>query len=347
MKTRVLIIISILLGTGFVLAQTQKSKIWYHISVREVFISRQTAISYKDHYSAPEFGWHVEVGNSRLARGSLYSSFYVQVQKNEKIRMVLVERDLFQDDIVAGFYLNFSKKYTITDNGDFALIKQSQFFPDRKSGSDSNPHGANELSINKTIKDSVSFLGGDYTDFYKTTLPDTTVLMINSQGCKIDAPKLDHERIFPKKQSNSKFVILEMKLPGYVRIRGSVGSNIKHYSLYTITAAKRQQRILLRILNFIASNPAYQNSIYFNDFSKLMRQYDPDGTISYCRKSNKKWPVIHRIVCARFLYQNGSPDDIKKLNNNFAKEIQIYKDHVRSLRKKSINKILNENPATQ
>ena len=112
-----------------------------------------------------------------LARGDLYTDLYYPLAPDVPVRLVFVERDVFQDDRVAALDLEPGmERCTLTDAGDFVQFERTPVQPDRNSGADARPIGARVLSGD--FADQVDFREGDYTDYIRLPEGPATLLLV-------------------------------------------------------------------------------------------------------------------------------------------------------------------------
>ncbi|MCR9143351.1 MAG: hypothetical protein NXI24_13950 [bacterium] len=154
--------------------------VWTRLKIKEAFISRATSEKFRDAFSAAEFGWKIlDSKNKVLARGTLYSDLFfpfppdfAPADESGAVRLALIERDVFEDDRVASVSLRPGvNRYELTEAGDFVQLERVRVEPDRASGGDANPGGA-QLMRTDELAGSVDFRAGDYTDYLR--LPDNT-----------------------------------------------------------------------------------------------------------------------------------------------------------------------------
>lgn len=257
---------------------------WSKIEIREAFISRQTSIDFADSFSAPEFGWHINRGGAFLTRGNaLYSTMYAPFPVSGTLRLVLVELDVFSDDIVSGVDLEPDKtRYVLNNNGDFVVIERTPFLPDRNSGGDSKPAGARPLDSDR--KDSVSFLDGDYTDCYRLQPGlSSAVFIFSGISAVADAPGDDDTTLHPARSLNAGIIIASSERGGgIVRIRGAAGSGKTSYQVFTAFGGKRFDIIFSKAMKYLAGHESEPSFFLYRDMAKAFRSYDRESTIKRC-----------------------------------------------------------------
>jgi len=274
-------------------------EVWTKVEVKEAFVSRKTSELFKDDNSAPEFGWHIRFNNKNMGRGSLYSVFYIPVHPSEQPELILVERDVFSDDIVSSVILDQKKKKYFPGNGeDFAVITKKKFNPDRYSGSDRLTAGASEIQIRN--KGAVNFIRGDYTDYFKTVKSSSMVFISSrNSGLDVSCPKNPSCSVFPEKQNMEKYFLADIKEKGsYLRIRGPVGRGKIEYEIFTQTGANRKIHMLDHFFSLLQKEQ--NHSVFFqDDLSKLILAEMPVEARNYCRLN--KLNQIQKNFCGQYL----------------------------------------------
>ena len=257
---------------------------WSKIVIKEAFISRQTSIDFADTFSAPEFGWHLNRDGAFITRGNaLYSTMYAPFPVSEALRLVLVELDVFSDDIVSGVDLEPDKtRYVLNNNGDFAVIERTAFFPDANSGGDSKPAGARPLDSDR--RDSVSFLDGDYTDCHRLRPgPSSALFVFSGMSAVVDAPGDDDTALHPAGSISAGIVIASSERGGgIVRIRGAAGSGKTSYQVFTAFGAKRFDIIFSKAMKYLAGHETEPSFFLYRDMARAFRSYDRESTIKRC-----------------------------------------------------------------
>ena len=313
---------------------------WSRVSVEEAFISRRTSIQYRDEFSAAEFGWRLKQGKKILGRGALYPTLYAPFTLKQELRMELIERDLFVDDLVAGFKLGSSPgriKYTVTRNGDFAIVTRSAFYPEAKSGPDYLPGGASVLLGNRFVQGSVSFLGRDYTDHFRLPGGETSILLVYNGILKFNLLKNNYAVLKGGDNIFRTYIILEGNRPDHLRLRGKAAGGIVKYSLFRATGPARKKKLRSMFLRRLLDESRVFSKSDFRAFALLMNKFDRPGTLDVCRMYTKR-RSSERIPCGFFLYRYGSEQDFQMLEKLFPGESKEYQDTLRSLRGEILKK---------
>lgn len=291
---------------------------WSRIVVLEAFISRQTYLDYRDAHSAPEFGWHVKQGETFAGGGVLYSTIFVPHAPEVPLRMALVERDVFADDLVATFDLKAgSQRYRITGQGDYAVVERTRFRPDSQSGGDARPPGG-ELTAGKDWNDTVSFLEGDYTDYRR--LPAERGLLFFSGRCRLDLPGATVRRV-PEGNAIAGRFLVEYAGGRSLRVRGRIGAGRCPFTVFQTAADPAGRRAIRgRYLRAIESSESGRD---FEVFARSMEKFDREGTFAACRRSPGS--AGEGIACAFYLYKYGTADDRARLNRGFEAQSERYR----------------------
>lgn len=257
---------------------------WTKIVIKEAFISRQTSIDFRDSNSAPEFGWHIMHGGMRIARGnSLYATMYVPFPAAEPLRLVLVELDVFSDDIVSGVDLEAGKsKYVLNRNGDFVVLERTQFFPDWKSDDDNIPEAATRLTI--SARGSVSFLDGDYTDCYRLPEePSGAIIVGSSPSLSVDAPAGCEIVFHPRKKSITAVTIAVSEKGGEtVRLRGAVAGGRTDYRIMAVPLSAGFTGMFLKSVKCIAEENTHQRTFLCRDMARALLSLDRGKSVAHC-----------------------------------------------------------------
>jgi hypothetical protein len=256
---------------------------WTKIVIREAFISRQTSIDFRDSNSPPEFGWHVMRGLSRAARGNgLYATMFVPFPAAEPLRLLLVERDVFSDDIVSGVNLERGKtKYVLNANGDFVVLERTPFFPDGKSGDDALPESAAELKGD--VSGGVSFLDGDYTDCFRLPAgPSAAMVISGSMSLAVDAPGGDGVIIHPRSRAMTGVRIAVSDTGGVIRVRGPVGGGKTAYRIYASSGKNGFAEIFGKAVKHLEAETAEPSFVAYRDMARTFLSYDRNAAMSRC-----------------------------------------------------------------
>ncbi|MBN1498614.1 MAG: hypothetical protein JW982_00530 [Spirochaetes bacterium] len=258
---------------------------WTRLTIEEVFISRKTNLDYSDASSAAEFGWHIKKNNVRFCRSSnIYATMYYPSSPDETVRLILVERDFFNDDMVSGIDLEKGKtRYTLNLNGDFTVISRTSFFPDKNSGNDAKLKGADYFT--QDFSDSVSFTGNDFTDYHRLKKNQTVLLIAASTPGTIDTPDSGIV-IFPDNRLIQEVFIISAEQDSAFRIRGVIGSGEITYSIFSAAGNDRELEILTKAMNYMTKN---KHSIFFSkSLARAFHQYSNDTVVNYCGKLNSE-----------------------------------------------------------
>lgn len=257
---------------------------WTKIVIKEAFISRQTSIDFRDPNSAAEFGWQVKRGGAFAARGgSLYATMYVPFGRPEPLRLFLVERDVFSDDIVSGVDLEQGKsRYVLNANGDFVVLERTPFYPDGRSGGDETPEKA--AVVAGDMRGSVSFLDGDYTDCVK--LPDGPVallLIASSPSLSVDIPSGGDVVLHPRKKSiNTVTMAVSEKGGDTVRLRGAVAGRRIDYRVFARRGKADAALLMDLAVKHVASQEGHGSIFACKDIARALLSLDRETTLKKC-----------------------------------------------------------------
>ena len=267
------------------------SREWTKIVIKEAFISRQTSQDHRDTHSAPEFGWHIRKDGTFITKGGrLYSTMYVPFPLKKRVRLILVERDVFVDDIVAGVTLKPDvAKYTLTKNGDFVITERKAFYPDGNSGKNSSVKNAGEITGD--FSDSVSFLGGDYTDYHRMPPGPASLLILSKRGIgHLDSSDTYNVKTYPRSMSMTQVQsINSVQGGGTFRIRGKIGWSKINYTIL-IGRGKNRFNILFKKA-MIYLNENYNGASYFTrrDLAKALLELNKTATLNMCKCRKQKY----------------------------------------------------------
>ena len=261
------------------------SETWLKISIKEAFISRQTTLDHRDSGSAAEFGWHLKhAGRLTTKVNDLSGTFYTPYTFNDKLRLLLVERDVFVDDLVAA--VNLEKnilKYTLNKNGDFVTLEFEYFKPDAKSGKDYSAAGAG--FIEKKIEDSVSFIDADFTDHYRFKSGRMLSLFVSdTPPGNIEAVSSDSLVIYPgPKTFQNVYLLQTAEGSNTLKIRGGIGRGQCNYSI----TALPEKGAFLKLMNSVEKRVkmSKRGSSYFalKPYAVAFLTYDKNKTMQFCR----------------------------------------------------------------
>lgn len=316
---------------------------WTKLTIKEAFISRATSQANRDTFSAPEFGWHVNSAQGLLSRGDLYADMFYPRNSAEPVRLVLVERDVFADDKIAGVDLPGAtgnvERYKLTANGDFVMLQRSEFQPDANSGSDGRREGAISLAGKKEHKDSVSFRDGDYTDYYRLPEKPAAVMILDrSIGGDFTFPGATTQpRTVPEGPAFGRTLVLEC--PGrkdapYLRLRSSIGAGKSEYRLLIVEhddAGERARGLIRALFQYIRTDRDGRSGYFRSTVTDIMLKYDAENLARECRSvlRNKREPEELRIFCGEALYERGDAGDRKFLDERYDGESEEYRRRLR------------------
>jgi len=300
-KLKLPAIIPVFIIPGFLFFHPREDKeVWSKISINEVFISKKTHELFRDENSPAEFGWHITSGSVLMGRSSLYHTFFIPVKPYSPVNVILVERDIFVDDIVSSITLKkYKKKYKLNNNNDFAIIEWEKFLPDSNSGSDYSSSGASDLK--NFISDSVDFQNGDYTDYYRVNR-DKTLVFIKSDksGMNITSPGDSACSVISSGNMNTKFFLAECPVTeNLLRIRASVGSGKINYSLNAAEGVNRKNQMVPIIMDFIKTLSS-DNFFAMDDISNLLMQIMPEESKNYCKNNTFSSKTLN-IFCNDYI----------------------------------------------
>ncbi len=253
---------------------------WVRLDIKEAFVSRQTHIDFRDSFSGAEFGWHVMVNNRRVFRGiRLYSTLYYPSLPGSTVRLMLTEVDVLSDDIVGGVDLaDGVNRYEISKNGDWVLINRTSFRPDSKSGPDSRPDGA-RLIDGDTV-DSVSFLGGDFTDYLR--IPGNSMAMITATQVALSVPD-DTARVLPASRGMKSVQLLVPGADGATfRLRGSAGSGTQRYRVLFTRGDSAGSAMLDKAIAYLEGTVKLPSLFTASDMAHVFNEYDHDLAMKKC-----------------------------------------------------------------
>ncbi|TAL38420.1 MAG: hypothetical protein EPN93_04755 [Spirochaetes bacterium] len=260
---------------------------WARIEIKEAFISRQTSIDFADAASAPEFGWHLYAGDDFIMRADrIYAVMYAPQYQGIPIRLVLVECDIVFDDIVSGTDLIAGvSRYTLNPRGDFTVIERTAFFPEKASGPDSDQKGSVPVSADTT--GSVSFIDGDYTDWFRFADGITAALVVtDSRPGIIDAPVESDAKAFDGERSFGTVHILSITKPGTpVRIRGPIGGGKLEYRVLPVRGADRFGALFGRAMRLLEGESESASIFIVDDMAKAFLEYDAAATRARCAEA--------------------------------------------------------------
>ena len=253
---------------------------WIKLEIKEAFVSRQTHIDFRDSFSGAEFGWHVMVNGSRAYRGTrLYSTMYYPSIPDSTVRLILVEVDVLSDDIVSGVDLTGDAgRYEMNKNGDWALITRTVFRPDAKSGPDGRPDGARLITGDAT--DSVSFLDGDFTDYWR--VPGGTMAMVFSSQLSLSRVD-DSSRVLPASGGMKSVQLIIPSTEGCIfRVRAAVGGGINRYRILTAKGANAGAEMLNKAIAYLEGTPKLPTIFTASDMAHIFNEYDRDAAVKRC-----------------------------------------------------------------
>jgi hypothetical protein len=253
---------------------------WVRLDIKEAFVSRQTHIDFRDSFSGAEFGWHVMVNNRQVFRGiRLYSTLYYPSLPGSTVRLMLTEVDVLSDDIVGGVDLaDGLNRYEISRNGDWVLISRTSFRPDSKSGPDSRPDGARLIAGD--MADSVSFMGGDFTDYLR--IPGNSMAMVIASQVVLSVPD-DTARILPASRGMKSVQLLVPSADGATfRLRGSVGSGARPYRILFTKGEASGNAMLDKAVAYLEGTAKLPSLFTASDMAHIFNEYDHELAVKKC-----------------------------------------------------------------
>ncbi|MBN2079849.1 MAG: hypothetical protein JW838_12855 [Spirochaetes bacterium] len=254
---------------------------WVRLEIKEAFVSRQTHIDFRDSFSGAEFGWHVMVNDRHVYRGMrLYSTLYYPSLPGSTVRLMLTEVDVLSDDIVSGVDLaDGVNRYEMNKNGDWVLIKRTPFRPDSQSGPDSRPGGAR--LIDGDSNDSVSFLGGDFTDYLR--VPAGSMAMVIAPQISLVIPD-DTARVLPTSRGMKS---VKLVIPGsdgsLFRLRGAVGTGTLRYRILFTRGDDAGNVMLDRAISYLESTVKLPSLFTASDMAHIFNEYDRENVVTKCK----------------------------------------------------------------
>lgn len=253
---------------------------WVRLEIKEAFVSRQTHADFRDSFSGAEFGWHVMVNNRRVFRGiRLYSTLYYPSLPGSTVRLMLTEVDVLSDDIVGGVDLaDGVNRYEMSKNGDWVLISRTSFKPDSKSGPDSRPNGARLIAGD--MADSVSFLGGDFTDYLR--IPGNSMAMVIATQIVLSVPD-DSARVHPASRGMKSVQLLVPGADGATfRLRGSVGSGTQRYRVLFTKGDSAGSAMLDKAVAYLEGTAKLPSLFTASDMAHIFNEYDRELAVKKC-----------------------------------------------------------------
>ncbi|TFH39082.1 MAG: hypothetical protein E4G96_09545 [Chrysiogenales bacterium] len=254
---------------------------WIKLEVSEAFVSRQSYIDFRDNFSGAEFGWHVSINGVRVSRGNrLYSTMYYPSIDGSSVRLLLVELDAFSDDIVSGADLkNEVDRYEMNKNGDWVLIRRSPFQPDANSGPDARPAGARFLKAD--VNDSVSFLDGDCTDYYR--IARKSLALVVSAQIPLSVPDTSLI-VYPRLRGmKSAQLISAGDSEGVFRLRSLTGFGIQHYRILFTGNASEGGAMLDKAIAYLETTARLPSIFTASDIAHIFVEYDHETARTKCQ----------------------------------------------------------------
>ena len=275
---------------------------WSMIEIKETFISKETYNQFRDDYSSAEFGWKIDYQNKFMGRIDLYGKFYIPVKQDAPVKLVLIERDIFSDDIVASVELKPLKYNYKLNNDDFVTIARESYFPDANSGSDNKPENATRIS--KSTRGTVDFLSGDYTDYIKTS-HDGAIFLVYTQKeiVEVSSP-VDSECVVYPGPDDSTFIYLAdcPKKGDLLRIRGLVGSGQRLYNIFYASGSRARGETTQKLFSLVRKENS-ENLNMFNAISDILKKAMPDEARAVCIEK-KNFNLTQKQLCDNLLEKN-------------------------------------------